>query len=215
MKLYEKKLQRIFYVLYDTNGDPRTGLGSADLIFRYAKATDTDYTVKTLIEGEEANFGELGYGFYWTDLTETETNIIGSLAITITTIGPGPSSPSPLPEEIDSKHITAHVEPYPIVPGASISLCTINGSVKDLGGEPTSKPLRVTTQIIKLPAIIDGNFISTRVKDVYTDEDGVFKMKLAVGATVRVEIKDAGVRRQFIVPDQETANLKDLPEPTT
>jgi len=211
LKLYERKNQRIFYVLYNLSGEPVEGLLAEDIIFRYAKATDSEFRVKTLTSGIDGNFGELGQGVYYTDMIDSETDVIGNLIVTIANLDLGPSSPSPLPEEIDPKHILFNVEPYPIVPGAELKLCTIHGSVKTLGGRPSSKPMRVIAQVIKLPAIIDGNFLSTKIKESFTDEDGVFKMKLAIGATLRVEIPEAGIRRQFIVPDKETAKLEDLP----
>ena len=69
----------------------------------------------------------------------------------------------------------------------------------------------VHAQVLRLPTVVGDNFISSKVEDAYTDVEGVFKFNLAVGAVVRVEIPDAGVRRQFEVPNQATADLKNLP----
>lgn len=199
MQLIEKTTQRIFYVLYDTSGNPKTGLNYSDITFRLVKANQSSFTIKTLSEGSLGNFSEVGFGFYWTDLVPADVDILGELAIAITGA------------EIDTKHLVYQIVSQSIVASGNVPLCTIFGNIRDLGGEPTGNRLKVISQILKLPQIVGGNFITTGPKIVFTDEDGMFKMKLVIGAVVRVEIEDAGLRRQFMVPDQTTADLKDLP----
>ena len=214
MQLYEKKSQRIFYVLYDIDGDPKTGLLSSDITLRYIKSDETEFSIKTLMSGEDGNFGEVGYGLYYTDFTEDETDTLGQFAITINSLSedPGPSPPSPLPSGpvIESKHLIYEIVPEPIVPGGEVKTCRVFGNVRELGGIP-GEPTRVIGQLLELPHVVDGKFIKSKIEDAYSNIDGTFVLKLIVGATVRVEIPDTGTRRQFVVPDQTTANLKDLP----
>ena len=201
MQLYEKKDQRIFFALYDVVGTPKTDLLPADIILRLVKANEDAFLIKTLTTG---NFGELGFGAYWIDLLATDVDVMGNLYITIQ-----PSS-EPTPA-IEPLFLNYRVVPQPIVPGGDVPLCTIFGNVRDLGGVPSKTPMRVMASVLKLPAEISGNFISSLPTTAFTNEDGLFQIKLAIGATVRVEIADAGVRRQFVVPDFTSADLKDLP----
>jgi hypothetical protein len=209
LQLYEKKLQRIFYVLYDTSGNPKTGLIDTDLIFKYAKADDSAFTIKTLNIATGGNFGELGNGMYWTDLLDTEMDTLGEFAIVIT--DHSGITPSPGPALIDTKHLLYQIVPQPIVSSGGIPTCMVFGNIKDLGGEPMDVKMVVTAQVLKLPNIVNSNYISSRVRSVFTDEDGLFKIKLVVGSIVRLEVRDAGIRRQFQVPDLSSINIVDLP----
>jgi len=198
--LFQKTDRKVYFILFDAAGGEITGIIPAGVKLELVKQDEVTLTEKALTT---SNFTEIGLGLYAVDLTEADTDILGTLFAIFT-----PRAASPI---FDQRNLEFEVAVKPLTVTASPSTCLVFGNVKDLSGLPSEDVKEVVAQIVALPNITDGTHLTVDPIKVFTDVDGFFKMNLVRGALVRIEIADAGVRRQFTVPDQDTVDLADLP----
>ena len=101
--------------------------------------------------------------------------------------------------------------PQPLSSTPAPGVCVVTGNVRNVSGSMQAyKNSIITAQPIKLPAEVSGSLILGSKVHTYADHEGFFSLPLVIGMTVIIEIPDAGVRFQAIVPDQETIRLEDL-----
>jgi hypothetical protein len=183
--------ERVVY-LVDESG-PVVGLTEGDVSLRFKKNGE-DFQDKTLTP---VNFIEREVGFYSVMFDSLEMNALGQFVFRIT-----------------GGSIIPYVQMFEIVPvylGAITppDVCIISGNILDLGGRPLWNS-RITFRITDLPKVIEPSMVSGDAVRTVTDHAGNFSASLIRGATVLVEIPDTAIRIQFIVPNQETANIIDL-----
>lgn len=183
--------ERVVY-LVDESG-PVVGLTEGDVSLRFKKNGE-DFQDKTLTP---VNFIEREVGFYSVMFDSLEMNALGQFVFRIT-----------------GGSIIPYVQMFEIVPvylGAITppDVCIISGNILDLGGRPLWNS-RIAFRIMDLPKVIEPSMVSGDAVRTVTDHAGNFSASLIRGATVLVEIPDTAIRIQFIVPNQETANIIDL-----
>lgn len=183
--------ERVVY-LVDESG-PVVGLTEGDVSLRFKKNGE-DFQDKTLTP---VNFIEREVGFYSVMFDGLEMNALGQFVFRIT-----------------GGSIIPYVQMFEIVPvylGAITppDVCVISGNILDLGGRPLWNS-RITFRIMDLPKVVEPSMVSGDAVRTVTDHAGNFSASLIRGATVLVEIPDTAIRIQFIVPNQETANIIDL-----
>jgi len=111
-------------------------------------------------------------------------------------------------------HTTSIIYGSPIVlsgPGI-IGLCRIHVFLVDFGLIP-SKGIKIYVRVVSLPQKIDGFLLDWLAKTFETDENGYAYFDAIRGAKIFVQIKEAGIEREFLVPDTDTILLKDLTFP--
>lgn len=105
------------------------------------------------------------------------------------------------------------VIPTPINTIPDPSLCVISGNVLDIGGNPGGKSNEIIFRPVSFPKEQDGSLISADSVITFPDVQGNFSVSLIRGQEVTVQVSNTGLRVQFTVPDQETANLVDVIPP--
>lgn len=101
--------------------------------------------------------------------------------------------------------------PQPLSSTPAPGTCVVNGNVRNVtGGMSNYNNTIVTAQPLKLPAEVSGSLILGGKVKTYTDHDGYFSLPLVIGMTVIIEVPDAGVRFQTIIPDEATVRIEDL-----
>lgn len=87
--------------------------------------------------------------------------------------------------------------PVPINPNN----CVIYGYLVDVRNKPEREALvqafREDSSILS-----GGKGVSSKVIATYTKKDGYFSLELARGQLISIEIPAVGIRKKFIVPDQ-------------
>lgn len=100
-------------------------------------------------------------------------------------------------------------KPYSSSPPAEV--CIVTGNIRDISGRArVFENVLVTVYPTKLPLNICNNLTLGQKVSTRTDFDGFFSLPVVRGAEVRFEIKDAGVRFQAIIPDEDTIRIEDL-----
>jgi len=90
-------------------------------------------------------------------------------------------------------------------------VCVITGNVKDISGNVSYFPqIGIEARPLKLPALYKGTHILGQRVLVYSDHNGFFQLPLIRGMTALIEIKDAGIRFQALIPHQESIRIEDL-----
>lgn len=202
-KFQEKQAKDIFVDLYDsTTGLPYPGVPASGLVLKYAKAGESTYTTKVLTEGVDGNFAEIGDGVYKISFLADELDTLGQFVFVIAGTG--------IYTILEQRVIIAEVEPAQYIAAVIPPTCLVFGNVKELTGIPSDTPVVVKAQVVELPAQQQGNYISTHPVTAYTDADGLFKLRLAIGTLVVLEIADVGFRRQFTVPELTSVDIKDI-----
>ena len=185
------------FVQLSQGGTPVPDLTPADVLMRWWKPGATSVSVRPILPEE---WVDLGGGDYVLKLPGADVDTLGMLFIRLTG------------SLFDIHERDFLVEPAPLAFLASANYCIVSGNTLDLSGRmlfgkevvfrPVDAPNAVGPSIVNFERII-----------TYTDALGNFSVRLLRGAKAIVEIKEAGLRAQFEVPDQSTALLLDLLPP--
>jgi hypothetical protein len=101
--------------------------------------------------------------------------------------------------------------PQPLSSTPSPGVCVVNGNIRDVTGIAKSyNNTVITAQPLKLPLEVSGSLILGSKVKTYADHDGYFSLPLVIGMTVIIEVPDAGVRFQAVIPDQATVRIEDI-----
>lgn len=184
-------------ITLDLAGVPVTGVAYNQVTVKYRKTGTYTLDTKTLAV---TDWVEIGNGFYVIKWTASEMNSVGPFLVQITG-----ATFDPYVEEFE-------VAPYPIGSIILPSTCVVVGNIVDLGARPDSRQ-RIKFRNVKYPAAYGGAVLSGAFIDTMPDVFGAFSVALIRGSTVIVEIEGAGLKQQFVVPDQDSANLLDLLPP--
>ena len=87
--------------------------------------------------------------------------------------------------------------------------CIIKGSLSDLMGNGP-KDTEITFHVVHIPTRKNSSIITGKPFTTVPDINGNFTIALVKGTTVMCTIPSAGIKNQFKVPEQDTANLIDL-----
>ncbi len=93
----------------------------------------------------------------------------------------------------------------PVLP----ELCRIHVFVVDFGLVPTPG-LKVYVKIISLPQQLNGYLLDWIAKTFVTDNNGYVFFDAARGAKIFVQLPEAGIEQEVLVPDVPSVSLKDL-----
>jgi hypothetical protein len=175
------------------------GVLPSQLIVKYRRTGDTSLQAKTM---SSANWVEVGgtVGLYILKWSSAEMGMVGSFWY-----------------QVSGATFNPHIEKMDVLPaqvGAIISptLCVITGNLSDISAVPDQSGA-IKFRLVKTPATFQGALASGRVIQTLADSYGTFSVSLVRGAVVIVEIESAGLKQQFTVPDQGSANLIDLLPP--
>lgn len=188
-------LSVFLFLSSDDTGVP--GLLFSDVVLHWWKAGLVNVPVRPILSGE---WVELGGGYYTLTLPNTDIDQLGELFLRFTGVS------------IDALEKEFFVEPASIAFLATTVGCIVSGNTLDLTGRLLAGK-EVVFRPVDAPNAVAGSLISFERILTYTDALGNFSVNLLRGATAIVEIKDAGLRQQFDVPDQSTALLLDLLPP--
>ena len=101
--------------------------------------------------------------------------------------------------------------PAPPYSVESPDVCVVTGNVKNASGSiaPFSQ-VPVEGRPLKLPYETSGTHVLGEKVIVYSDHNGYFQLPLLRGMTAIIEVRDAAIRFQAVIPDQATIRLEDL-----
>lgn len=199
--LIQDAVGSIHVFLEATDGTAATGLTTSDIQVDLKKAGESSFTNKVL---SGADLADLGSGFYEIDLSATDTDTLGTLAIRVTGA------------TIKSMVVTAQVvtsTPESPTPEQSVNVTTIFGYLKNADGTPlvgASVAAKVLSQPTVLHSGSEGLVLGTELVTSESDSSGYFLMSLVAGSTVDLFIPAANYRRTFLVPATST-NVFDIP----
>lgn len=141
-------------------------------------------------------FEEIGNGLYTIDFFATELDTLGSFTFLV--------DGAPIDQSTTIITVIAATETPTSV---SAQTCTITGHVFDLEGNPIQNA-GVSARVLGLPSIEQNQIaVSDDLVSTQTDSNGQFFLPLIRLADVEVFIPLVNYRRQFVVPNQSTANL--------
>lgn len=120
-----------------------------------------------------------------------------------------------------AKVSTVQSEPFPYVERVMIpelavggATCEVFGSVLTVDGQPlVNQKVRFSPQPTPQKTVsgdAEAVIVNTDTIEVLTDAQGVFRLKLLRGATLRVNIPAANVNCPITIPDQAGVNLASL-----
>lgn len=185
------------------NGSPATGLAYTAVTAGLKKSNVGSFSAFTLSSG---NFADLGNGFYGITLAGGDTNVLGSLYLSVV----GGTIKSTL---LSAFVAVAQTVPPAPGPGFTPPITAIYGYIYDSAGVPVSGA-SVTARIVSQPTIVhpstDGILIGADFISTTTDGTGFFTLSLITGTSAEFIIADANYRRTITVPGS-TANLFDIP----
>lgn len=87
--------------------------------------------------------------------------------------------------------------------------CIVKGSLSDIMGNGP-KDTEILFHVVHIPTKKNNTLITGKPFSTVPDVNGNFTVALVKGTTVMCTIPSAGIKNQFKVPDQDTANLTDL-----
>lgn len=96
-------------------------------------------------------------------------------------------------------------------PGTPVSpsLCTVYGTIQDLGGNAIENAA-VTASLVSHPTIVSSTGISVESPATVTDSNGYFELTLLRTAVVNLEISAIGLRKQVTIPAAATVEFTTL-----
>lgn len=195
MTAYQAKTHDILFQLLNVQtGAGTAGIQKAALSVSTSRPGQYQLTPRLV---DTWSFVDLGGGYYILTLPATETATLGLFVYQLTT-----ASTSPVYGSLD-------IDPQPLSALASPSTCLITGNVAQLGGDFTDA-VEVIFRPLGQPAHLGSSFISSHAVRTFTDGVGNFSVALVRGAVASVDIEDCGLKFQFTVPQQQTADLSSL-----
>jgi hypothetical protein len=181
----------------DLGGVPVTGVLYNQVTVKYRKLGIYALTTKIVAS---TDWVEIGNGLYVIKWSSSEMNTVGPFLFQISGAGFDPYL-----EEFD-------IEPYPVSAIITPGTCIVTGNIVDLGAHPDQKQT-IKFRNVKYPAAHSGAILSGAFIYTMPDAFGAFSVSLIRGSTVVIEIEGAGLKQQFVVPDQDSANILDLLPP--
>jgi len=172
-----------------------TGLTFEDVALAYKAPSSVSFES---IDFEEEDFSEAQFGFYNINVSKDLICETGTYLF-----------------KLDGYELEIFEErealPKPLSSSPAPDICIVTGNVRLIsGGVDSFENVTVTARPVKLPANYDGTLTLSNRVTARTDFDGFFSIPVIRGAEVRFEIKDAGIRFQAIVPDEDTIRLDEL-----
>jgi len=183
--------------LSDTFNANVTGKIFSDVTVQFWKPGALAYQLKVV---DVNTWSELSDGLYLLTMTGAELSEWGEYVIKITGVG------------FITSLTHLNVAMAPVGLNAKPSLCIVSGNIATLGGNP-DRDMFVGFRPVNFPSRAGVSLITSSYIETRTDAMGNFSVNLVRGETVVVEIPKAGVKLQFVVPDQETALLLNLLPP--
>ncbi|NJL53722.1 hypothetical protein HC928_00355 [bacterium] len=192
----------VVYLELSATGLPATGLTSADLTAALKKEGGA-FSAFTLTG---SNFTELSGGFYEIDFAAANTDVLGSLYLSIA----GATIKTAL---VVARIVTTAETSAVISSTFTPTISNVFGYVYDSAGHPKANA-SISARLLSSPTMIhpvdQGIVLSADLITTATDEYGFFTLGLIVGTQVEVIIPAAGYRRTIRVPGTNT-NLFDIP----
>lgn len=196
MNVFQGQALTVFFQLKNA-GTGVPGLVPADVTLRWWKAGLINVPVRPILPEE---WVDLGDGYYTLTLPKEDVDQLGKLYLKF----------SGGTFDVTEKGFV--VEPAPIAFLASPNTCIVSGNTLDLAGRLLSGK-EIVFRGVDAPNAVGPSIVNFDRIITYTDAMGNFSVNLLRGAKAIVEIKEAGLRAQFEVPDQSTALLLDLLPP--
>ena len=179
------------------SGVPVTGVPRSALTFKYWRSGDTSLQTATI---QASDWTELENGLYIFKIPAPIMNTIGSFYFRLSGSG----------FDLHEEQFDVHPAPLQLV--AQNNKCIITGNLVDLSGEATQGQ-QVVFRVTQLPAKISSSMLSSNRIVTTPDALGNFSVAIVQGAKVIVEIQQAGVFAEILVPEQPSAQLIDLLPP--
>lgn len=189
-------LQKI--VKLTLSGTPATGILYSAVTMNYWRSGDLTLTSTSILT---ANWLELGGGLYALTIPATVLNVLGSFYFNLSGVG------------FDLYEEQFQVVPTPLQMIAQNNECIITGNLVDVTGLPTLGTQQVIFRVAQLPNKIGASLLSSTRIITNPDAYGNFSVAFIQGATLIVEIPQAGISAQIVVPMQPSALLTDLLPP--
>lgn len=169
--------------------------GLTDVLLRVKKPSSLAFEELTL---EEGDFQEAEGGFYNLKIKKEDTLELGTYIF-----------------KVEGYELDVYTQreclPQPLSSAPAPGVCVVTGNVRNISGVSRAYGNTiVSAQPLKLPANVSGSLILGKKVNTYADHDGFFSLPLIVGMTVLIEMPDAGVRFQTIIPDVDTVRIEDL-----
>lgn len=180
-----------------SSGTGVPALLAADIVMHWWKAGLANVPVRPILSTELV---ELGGGYYSLTLPKEDLDKLGALYMKFSGTG------------FDIVEKEFYVEPTPLAFLASENTCIVSGNTVDLAGRLLSGK-EIVFRPVDAPNAVGPSLVNFDRVITYTDAMGNFSVSLLRGATAIVDIKEAGLRAQFVVPDQSMALLLDLLPP--
>lgn len=98
----------------------------------------------------------------------------------------------------------------PLAGAAALELCSVQGTIFDPQGNPSSNVLVRATLIPVFKDALGRSVEADRVVATYTNELGDFDLPLVRGATFRLEVDAVGFDKKVCIPDQSSVLFTDL-----
>lgn len=105
--------------------------------------------------------------------------------------------------------VNANVTNESIAPIKLPETCIISGSISDIAGRGP-KDTEIQFHVVHIPTRKNNSLITGKPITTVPDINGNFTIALVKGTTVMCTIPNTGIKNQFKVPEQDTANLIDL-----
>lgn len=190
-----QQLEKI--VKLSLSGSPVTGIDTTELTFTYWRQGDAGLTTLALTS---TNWIELSLGLYILKVPSSVMSVIGHFYFRIAGVS------------FDLYEEQLRIEPTPLQLVAQNNKCIITGNLVDLTGDATQGQ-QIVFRVSQLPAKISSSLLSSNRIVTTPDAQGNFSVAIVQGATVLVEIQQAGVFIEIEVPEQPSAQLIDLMPP--
>lgn len=196
---YGKPRWETLYIETDTGYGMQSALGViySDMAISLCK-DGGDFESKSLLESEWRDHGDGVYSFLW---NESDLNTLGEIYYTFSV----PSLDYTLYGKFD-------VDPMPFYLDATAPTCAVSGNIVDIGGSPINRN-EVFFRPRSVPGVAGQSIMASGHISTVTDVFGNFSVVLLRGAIVLVEISNAGIRHQIVVPDLPSASILDLLPP--
>ena len=180
-----------------SGGSPVLGLDESDFTVKAWKAGLSDFDTIVLAAEDVV---EVGDGYYALTLPTSVTSALGEIVLQF-------SSTS-----FDFVEKTFTVSPNTLSSISTPETCIVSGNIVDIGGQP-GQGQQVVVRALAFPVSEGSSIVAS---DPITDKPNIagnFAVILVRNQTVTIEIDRTGIKNQFVVPDQETAELLDLLPP--
>ncbi len=190
--LLQNTSSSITFYLSTVAGAPATGIAYSAVtagLKKEGEATFSAFAVTAL------NWHEISNGYYYLDVSSSNTNIIGNLYLNLSITNVNPALLIAYVATTPSVPVT----PVPTVPGTA----SLFGFILDAQGSPVPNAA-VSFKVLGAPVTVTGSGYTTSPVVVKSDSTGYFSVSLVEGLTVDVICAAVNYRRTLTVPSADS-----------